>query len=137
MAKVHEPAFAQNPKTFTAVVTDAVSGLDSDSPTNVAELVVAGAEGCIVTKLTVMPRGTVTASGVYLFLSKDSGTTLRLVRSTLLSAHTASATTAMPMVDFEFTETEPLRLEAGDQLYVGAGVAAAVGIVFCATATNF
>lgn len=137
MAKVHEPAFAQNPKTFTAVVTGAVGGLDSDSPTNVEELVTAGAEGAIVTSLTAIPRDTVTASALYLFISKDSGSTLRLIRSSLVGAHTAEATTAMPMVDFEFTETDPLRLEAGDQLYVGAGVAAAGGIVFCATATDF
>lgn len=137
MAKVHQPAFAQNPKTFTAVVTSAISNLDSDTPVGVQELVTAGPEGCIVTSLTAMPRATVTAMALHIFISKDDGATLRLVNSARLDAHTSSATTAMPVVDFEFTETEPMRLEAGDQLYVGAGVAAAGGIVFAATTTDF
>lgn len=137
MAKTNTAAFAQDPKTFTAVATTAVGSLTDDSPTNTVALVTAGAEGAIVTRLTAIPRATVTAMALYIFLSKDSGTTKRLVRSALMGAHTVDPTTAIPVVDFGFTEAEPLRLEAGDELYVGIGVTASSGVVFAAEATDF
>lgn len=137
MPKVHQPAFAQTPRTWTAVVTAAAADLDTDEPTGTVLLAEAGAEGCIMTSLTAIARATATASSLLIFLSKDGGTTQRLIGSALLPAHTVAATTAIPVVDFGYTETEPLRLEAGDQIYVGAGVALAGGIVFAARSTDF
>lgn len=136
MAKTHEAVFAQDPKTWYAVATGAVGTLTGDSPTNTVQLLTAGPEGAIVTKITAIPRATVTASALYLFLSKN-GTTKRLLASAVMQAHTVAATTAIPAVDFGFSETEPLRLEAGDQIFVGIGVAAASGVVFTATTTDF
>src|SRR5699024_1476890 len=78
----------------------------------------------IVTSVTAMPRETVTASSLLLFLSRYGGTTQRLIASELLPAHTMDATTATPITAFEgVSETSPIRLEAGDQLYIGTGVA--------------
>jgi hypothetical protein len=88
--------------------------------------------------LTAIPRATVTASSLVLFLSKDSGTTQRLIDSELMAAHTVAATTAIPETYFaNYSETSPLRLEAGDRLYVGSQVALAGGIVFRAEFTNY
>lgn len=142
MAKIHQPVFAQTPKTYTAVATSAVTNLDSDTPGGVVELAafpdaVSGGDGAIITNLTAMPRATVTATALHLFLSKDEGATMRIIRSVLLGAHTVEATTAIPVVDFEFTETAPLRLEAGDSIYVGTGIAAAGGVAFSAQATEY
>lgn len=136
MAKTFTAVFAQDPKTFTAVATTAVSGLATDAPTNTHALVTAGAEGAIVTSITAIPRDTVTATALYLFISKD-GTTKRLLRTALMAAHTVAATTEIPVVDFGYSETEPLRLEAGDQLFVGVGVTASSGIVFTAQSTDY
>lgn len=136
MAKTFTAAFAQDPKTFTAVATTAVGSLTGDSPTNTHALVTAGAEGAIVTSITAIPRDTVTATALYLFISKD-GTTKRLLRTALMAAHTVAATTEIPVVDFGYSETEPLRLEAGDQLFVGVGVTASSGIVFTAQSTDY
>lgn len=136
MAKTFTAAFAQDTKTFTAVATTAVGSLTGDSPTNTHALVTAGAEGAIVTSITAIPRDTVTATALYLFISKD-GTTKRLLRTALMAAHTVAATTEIPVVDFGYSETEPLRLEAGDQLFVGVGVTASSGIVFTAQSTDY
>lgn len=129
--KTFTAPFAQTPKTATAVATAAVSGLGTDAPTGAVLLGTAGAEGAIVTRLMALPRATVTASSLVLFLSKDGGTTLRLIDSELMAAYTLAATTAVPETAFgNIGDSSPLRLEAGDSLYVGSQVALAAGIVF-------
>lgn len=138
MAKTFTAPFAQTPKTATAVATGAVSSIAGDAPTNTVLLMTAGADGAIVTGLAAMPRATVTASSLLLYLSKDNGTTQRLIDSELMAAHTVATTTAIPETVFaRITETSPLRLEAGDRLYVGSQVALAGGIVFKAEYTDF
>jgi hypothetical protein len=101
-------------------------------------LVTAGSDGAILTRLTAIPRATVTASSLVLFISKDGGTTQRLIDSELMSAYTMATTTAVPETVFAFyNESSPLRLEAGDRIYVGSQVALAGGIVFRAEFTDF
>jgi hypothetical protein len=137
MAKTFTAPFAQTPKTGTAVCTGADTVAD-DNPSNTALLVTAGSDGALVTRIWAMPRATVTATGLHLFLSKDGGTTKRLIDSELMSAHTVATTTAIPETAFaNYTESLPLRLEAADRLYVGAAVALASGIVFKAEFTDF
>jgi H+/gluconate symporter-like permease len=137
MAKTFTAPFAQTPKTATAVATGAAT-VGTDSPSNTVLLMTAGADGCIVTSLAAMPRATVTASSLVLFLSKDSGTTQRLIDSELMSAFTVATTTAIPETTFSrISESSPLRLEAGDKLYIGSQVALASGIVFTAQFTDF
>ena len=136
MANTFTAPFAQTPKTATAVVTAAATL--TDTPTNTVLLAMAGADGAIVTRLTAIPRATVTASSLVLFISKDGGTTQRLIDSELMSAYTVAVTTAIPeTVLAAYSEAAPLRLEAGDRLYVGSQVALAGGIVFRAEFTNF
>lgn len=137
MAKTFTAPFAQTPKTATAVATGAVGSITGDAPTNTVLLMTAGADGAILTKLTATPRATVTASSLVVFISKDSGTTDRLIDSKLMSAHTVATTTAIPVTAFDYSESAPLRLEAGDQIYVGSQVALASGIVFKAEYTDF
>lgn len=133
MAKTSTAPFAQTNKTATAVATAAVAGLATDAPTGAVLLGAAGAEGAIVTRLAAIPRATATASSLLLFLSKDGGTTMRLIDSELMAAHTVAATTAIPETSFgNISDSAPLRLEAGDRLYVGSQVALASGIVFAA-----
>lgn len=128
MAVVPTAAFAQTPKTLSATIT----GVDdlTSAPANTVIIATAGADGAIFTKLSAIPRATVTASSLHLFISRDGGTTKLLVNSALMAAHTVAATTAVPVTDFGYTEDAPLRLEAADELYVGSGVALAGGIEF-------
>lgn len=136
MANTFTAPFAQIPKTATAVVTGAATM--TDTPTNTVLLATAGTDGAILTRLTAIPRATVTASSLVLFISKDNGTTQRLIDSELMAAHTVAVTTAIPETVFSlYSEAAPLRLEAGDRLYVGSQVALAGGIVFRAEFTNF
>jgi len=134
--KTFTAPFAQTPKTATAVCTAAAT-VTNDAPTNTVLLLTAGAEGAILTKLTAMPRATVTAADLVVFLSKDGGTTKRMIDSKLMSAYTMAATTATPITAFDYSESAPLRLEAGDEIYVGSQVALAGGIVFKAEFTEF
>jgi hypothetical protein len=137
MAKTFTAPFAQTPKTATAVCT-AVATVANDTPANTVELLTAGADGAILTRLTAIPRATVTASSLVIFISSDSGTTKRLIDSELMAAYTMATTTAVPETTFSmYSETTPLRLMAGDKLYVGSQVALAGGIVFRAEYTDF
>ena len=138
MAKVMTAPFAQTPKTATAVVTAAQASLELTTPTNVVLLATIGAEGAILTRLSAIPRATVTASSLRLWISKTDETGCVLRSSALMAAHTVAATTAIPVTSFTaFTEETPLRLEAGDKLYVGSAVLLAEGIVFNAEYTDF
>lgn len=134
MAKTSTAPFAQTPKTATAVATAAVAGLATDAPTGTVLLATAGAEGAIVTRLSAMPRATATAASLVLFLVKASAPTVyHLIDSELMAAHTVAATTAIPETSFgNISDSTPLRLEAGDRLFVGSQVALAAGIVFAA-----
>lgn len=138
MAKTFTAPFAQTPKTNAVVATAACVIGTADTPTNTVELLTAGSDGAIMTSLWAIPRGTVTASSLVLFISKDGGTTKLLIDSELMSAYTLAATTAVPETKFaNISASAPLRLEAGDKLFVGSQVALAAGIVFKAEWTDF
>lgn len=133
MPKVHTAPFAQATRIKTAVVTAAVTGLATDAPTGTVSLLTAGPEGCVVTRITAIPRATVTASSLVLFVKKSDEAALRLIDSELMAAHTVAATTAIPETVFgNISDSTPLRLDAGDELRVGSQVALASGIVFSA-----
>lgn len=137
MAKTFTAPFAQTPKTATVVAT-AVATVTNDTPTNTVELLTAGADGAILTRLSAIPRATVTASSLVLFISNDSGTTKRLIDSELMAAQTLATTTAVTETFFgTYTDSAPLRLAAGDKLFVGTQVALAGGIVFRAEYMDF
>lgn len=137
MAMTFTAPFAQTPKTAYAVCSSAGTIAD-DSPTNTTLLVTAGANGCIVTRVSAVPRGTVTATGIYLFISKDSGTTKRLKFSETMAAQTLAATAGVTKTNFaDISEASPLRLEAADRIYCSIGVALTNGAVFSAEFVDF
>lgn len=121
----------QSVKTATCVLVTASTDID-DAPTTSVLLVTAGANGSRITRLVALPRATVTATMIQLYLSKDSGTTQRLIGSVLMSAHTVANTTAIPTTDFGFSDDNPLTLEASDRLYAATSVSLAGGIVVSA-----
>lgn len=133
MAKTFTAPFGQTPKTLTAVATAALGGLGTDTVTGAVLVATAGADGALLTRVSAMPRGTVTASSLVMFISKDNGATMRLVDSSLMGAYTLAATTQIPQTVFSnYSDSAPLRLEAGDKVYVGSQVALAAGIVITA-----
>lgn len=133
MPKTHEAPFAQAARIQTAVVTAAVANLATDTPTGTVAVLTAGPEGCVVSRVTAIPRATVTASSLVLFVKKSGQNALRLIDSEQLATHTVTATTAIPETIFgNISDSSPLRLDAGDELHVGSQVALAAGIVFAA-----
>jgi hypothetical protein len=126
----------QTPRTATCVLSAASTDID-DSPTTAELLWTAGANGSRITRISALPRATVTASLLALYLSKDGGSTKRLIDSALMAAHTVANTTAIPTTDFEYSEDSALILEAGDRLYLTTAVALAGGIVVCAQGADY
>lgn len=139
MANTPLPAYVQTQKTGSAVVTTAVTNITTDTPTNLVALGdAAGVNGALVTKITAMPRSNASASSLLLYSSKDNGETYRLIDSELMPAATLAVTTAIPETTFgNISPANPLRLEAGEQLYVGSQVLLAAGIVFRSEGANF
>lgn len=133
----YKAKYTQNYSVKTAVVTAAVSGYDSDTPTNTTQLFQAGADGALVTEVAVMPRATCTASRVDLWVTSN-GTVLRLIGSEIVPATTVSNTGKTVRVPFSgISTTTPLVLGPGERLHVGSGVALAGGFVFTAKAEDY
>lgn len=132
MAKTATPAFVQNLRASQVVITGATT--DRASPgANISTLFTAGAEGSNVLSIWALPRATVTATELQLYLSTDGGSTKVYLDSALMSAHTVANTTPVPTTAFSrYSENSPLYLPANAILYAGAAVALAGGIVFCA-----
>ena len=130
----NDPLYIQKYKTRAAVVTAALTGIGTSAVVGAQLLLTAGDNGTLVTKITAIPRATVTAASLVLFLVKASAPTVyQLIDSELMAGITLSTTIAIPETAFgNVAPTTPLRLEAGDMLYVGSQVALAAGIVFYA-----
>lgn len=128
MATTNTAVFPQNPNIATAIVT--LADDVTDAATNAVVLVTAGANGAEVSSVTAIPRATVTASSLHMFVKKSGASEIRLFDSKLMTAHTVAATTSIPVTDFDYDETNTIVLAAGDALYVGSAVALAGGIVF-------
>jgi len=126
--------FAQKFKSNTATVTAALTGIGSSTVVGAQLLATGGDNGSLLVKLTAIPRATVTAASLVLFLVKAGAPTVyQLIDSELMAGYTLAATTAVPETVFaNITWATPLVLDAGDMLYVGSQVALAAGIVFYA-----
>ena len=88
--------------------------------------------------LLSLPRDDASASGLYLFIQKTGTSIKRVADSALMPAYTYLASTDNePTVFDAITETTPIRLEAGDEMYIASAVALTAGIVFSAEWTDF
>jgi hypothetical protein len=126
--------FVQKFEGNTAIVTDALTGIGTSTVTGAQLLATGGANGSMIVKLTAIPRATVTAASLVLFLVKaGSPTVFQMIDSELMAAYTLAATSAIPETTFgNISWATPLTLGAGDMLYVGSQVALAAGIAFYA-----
>lgn len=136
MAKVFEAPFTQAAATGSCVCTAAKTTYNDAA--NAVLLFEAGAEGARVTRVWAIPRATVTATQLQLYVSYDGGTTLHFLDSELMAAYTMAATTKAPATDLpRATVSQPMRLPANARLYAAIGVALAGGVEFHAEAENF
>lgn len=145
MPKTYVSPFPQNSKTATAIATNAIAltganSVATSTPNETVLLLTAGAEGALLTRLTAMPRGTVTATSLLLFIRKatDAANVRTLVDGALMAAYTFNGTTLPPVANFAlYNEGTPYRLQPGDELYVGITVALAAGVAFRAEYSEF
>lgn len=145
MPKTFVSPFPQNPRTATAVATAAIAltganSLATDTAAGTVLLATAGADGALLTRLTAIPRGTVTATTLPLFIRRASepAANRMLIDSAVMPAQTVNGTVqVIPTVFSLYNEGTPLRMGPGDELYVGATVALAAGIAFRAELTDF
>lgn len=136
MAKTFEAPFPQMPVTGSAVCTGAATWAD-DNPANTVELFSAGTDGAVITRVSAMPRATVSATSLLLWVQKSGATLKRLKTSAVMPAQTVNTTTKNTPVMFEFSELNTLRLGPGDKLFAGIAVALAAGVVFSVEGTNY
>jgi hypothetical protein len=138
MPKTNTAPFAQTLKTRTAAPQLAVANASTDTPGNVVLLLTAGSEGALMTRLRMAARTNTSANNMMLFRKNSGDTAVRLINARTFPSVTFSTTSAPADVTFgEYTENTPMRLEAGDQLWVGAGVANSGAVVFDAEFTDF
>jgi hypothetical protein len=126
--------FVQKFNGVSAAVTAALGGIGTSAVTGAVLLATGAANGSFIVKLTAIPRGTVTASSLVLFVVKAAAPTVyNLIDSALMPAYVLATTTLIPVTTFDKVSwATPLALGAGDMLYVGSQVALAAGIMFYA-----
>lgn len=127
MAASNKPIFAQLPKTSSCSVAAAIASITTTTPTGTVLLASGGTDGQMVTRVSAIPKATTTAGCLHLFLRKSTdaaGVRRLLPYSALMGAYTYATTTENKPTTFaDITEANPLRLEAGDELYAGQTVA--------------
>lgn len=142
MPLTNTAVFPQAMQTAVAVCTAAKTTYNDT--TNAVLLLTAAANGSEVTSLSAVPRATVTATQLQLYLSRDAGTTLALLGTELMGAYTMAQTSKATPTYFlhpgngmPIADANPLRLGPNDRLYVAIGVALAGGIQFAAGARDY
>lgn len=121
--------FAQNPRTFDAIITTLITNLATDAPGGVVLLATAGEFGSIIPRLGAMLRATLLSqNGIVLYVSRDAGATLRPKGSITMPSQTVGATSGLTETEFtKFSEQRPLRLGPNERLYVGSLTAPPAG----------
>ncbi len=115
----------QTPKSGTAACAT-LNSTYTDAPTNTVKLITAGADGARVTRITAIPRETITACQLQLFRSADGGTTKRFFASILMGAYTMAQSTAATPTDFGYSDDNPLILGAAEEIYCAIGLTKSV-----------
>lgn len=111
----------QTPKSAAVGVTTANTTFTT-SPTNTALLITAGANGARVTRINAIPLETVTANNLQLYRSTDSGTTKYLFNAATGGSDTVSGTDGPTVVDFGYSDDNPMILQANERVYVATGI---------------
>jgi hypothetical protein len=112
----------QTPRSACVAVSSANTTF-STSPTNTVLLVTAGLNGGRLTRLQAIPLETVTANFLQAYSSPDGGTTKHLVGAATGGSDTVSGTDGPTIIDFGYSDDNPLMLAPEEELYVATGIA--------------
>lgn len=137
--------FGQNPRTARVTVSAAAANLGVTGVTNLQKLFTVPTGGCLLTKLTAMPKGAaaaiVPANSLLVYLTTD-GVNFSLMDSETMAGATLSAATKVAKTTFnDYSENTPERLEGSVanplQVWVGIQTPYTAGIDFKASYTDF
>ncbi|WP_293907476.1 hypothetical protein [Phenylobacterium sp.] len=92
------------------------------APTQTTLLMTAGANGGRLTRLEALANATQAASQVQFYRSVDAGTTKTLLRAKAFPAYALTTTSDIPVLDFGFSDDNPLILAAGERIYEASAV---------------
>jgi hypothetical protein len=127
----------QTPRSSSAVAASANSSY-GDTPSNTVVIFTAGVNGARVSRITALARASVAATELQLYRDHDgTGTVRRFFRSRLMAAYVVSQSTGQDVVDFGYSDANPLLLAAGEKIYAAIGVSLASGIVFSVEGADF
>ena len=121
MALLNDPVFAQTPKTAAIAFGTTTSSTVMDPATAVpTTLVTAGADGALVTSVTVLAEATVTAEKFVLWVQLLGTGNWYALKSAILAAYTQAVTDAQGNVTLvhKTNPNEAIRLAATDVLGV-------------------
>lgn len=90
------------------------------TPTNTVLLATAGANGARLTRLEALATGAQQATQVQFYRSTDLGATKRLIRAKGFPGYTIANTNDIPVLDFGYSDVNPLILGANEQIYVAS-----------------
>tara|TARA_R110000824_G_scaffold154693_1_gene326868 strand:+ start:7852 stop:8265 length:414 start_codon:yes stop_codon:yes gene_type:complete len=137
MAVTNTGIFVQAPLTAVGIVTAANTTWTS-SPDDVVTLLTAGSDGARVHRVAGIPRATITAGFMSLYVSIDGGSNKLLAFAEGVAANTVSTTSTPVLVPFSaITEAAPLILGPADILYAGYSIAVSDGFSFIADYYNY
>jgi hypothetical protein len=130
--------FGQNPRTARATVVNAAGTLNAPTVANLQKLFTVPTGGCLLSKLTAMPKATISgALGLLLYATTD-GINFTLIDSVTMPSQAISTSGGVVKTYFgDYAENTPDRLEAGLQLWVGITIAQTAGIDFKGSFTDF
>lgn len=107
-------AVCSNPKTNFADTSQAQQLISSSDNVN----------GALVKRIYAISRATASAeNNCQLYRSKTSGTTMFYADNVILPAGAVGSSAAAVKAVFDYTADEPLRLAAGEELWVAIGLA--------------
>lgn len=101
----------------------ATANLNLITPTQTTLLLTAGPNGGRLTRLEALANASQVATQVQFYRSVDGGTTKTLVRAVAFPAYTLTTTNTIPVLDFGFSDDNPLILAAGEKIYEASAVA--------------
>lgn len=99
------------------------------SPTNTGLLITAGLDGARVTRIIAIPLENVTANNLQLYREKAASSSKFMFANQTGGTDTVSGTDGATVIDFGYSDTNPLMLEAGEKVYVATGIAKSYNFV--------
>lgn len=104
-----------------SVALAAAANTNLVTPTNTTLLFDPGADGARLTKVEFTPTASQVATQLQLYADKSGAK--RLIRAKAMPAYTLSTTNDIPVVDFGYSDANPLTLDPNETLHVGSAVA--------------